>query len=141
MAEKNNATCVICGKGYHMCLSCRDSISLAPWKAHTDTSEHYKVYQIIRGYNTKKYTKEEARAKLKNVDLSDMKTFREHIRVKIEDILKEEKTFVETSVEIEPKPETEVQIEAEPKVEEIEEVVEVEKPKSTRKRYSKVETE
>lgn len=134
MAEKNNATCVICGKGYHMCLSCRDSISLAPWKAHTDTSEHYKVYQIIRGYNTKKYTKEEAKAKLKNVDLSDMNTFREHIRVKIEDILKEEKVFVETNIETE----AEVQIEVEPKIEEI---IEVEKPKSTRKKYSKVETE
>lgn len=134
MQEKNNATCVICGNSYYMCLSCRDSISLAPWKAHTDTSEHYKVYQIIRGYNTKKYTKEEAKAKLKNVDLSDMNTFREHIRVKIEDILKEEKVFVETNIETE----AEVQIEVEPKIEEI---IEVEKPKSTRKKYSKVETE
>lgn len=134
MAEKNNATCVICGKGYHMCLSCRDSISLAPWKAHTDTSEHYKIYQIIRGYNTKKYTKEEARAKLKNVDLSDVNTFREHIRVKIENILKEENVFVETNIE----PEAEVQIVEEPKAEEI---IEVEKPKSTRKKYPKVETE
>lgn len=90
MADKNNATCSICGNSYHVCLSCKDSIDLAPWKRYTDTSEHYKIYQIMRGYNTKMYTKEETRVKLKNVDLSDMNTFREHIRVKIEDILKEE---------------------------------------------------
>ena len=90
MVDKNNATCSICGNSYHVCLSCKDSMALAPWKRYTDTSEHYKIYQIMRGYNTKIYTKEETRAKLKNVDLSDMNTFREHIRVKIEDILKEE---------------------------------------------------
>lgn len=128
MAEKNNATCSICGKGYHMCLSCRDSINLAPWKVHTDTSEHYKIYQIIHGYNTKVYSKDEAKAKLKNINLSDLDSFREHIKVKIKDILQEEKTFDETNVEIETEVEnTEVEV--------------VEKPKSTRKKYSKVEIE
>lgn len=90
MAEKNNATCSICGKPYFLCLSCKDAIKLSPWKIHTDTSEHYKIFQIIKGYNTKVYTKDEARDRLKNVDLSDLKTFRPHIKSIIEDILKEE---------------------------------------------------
>lgn len=89
MAEKNNATCSICDKGYHICLSCRDSIQLAPWKVHTDTSEHYKIFQIIRGYSTGMYDKDESKAKLKNVDLSDLNTFRPHIKKIIKDILKE----------------------------------------------------
>lgn len=90
MAEKNNATCSICGRGYHACLSCRDSIQLAPWKIHTDTAEHYKVYQVIRGYNTKVYTKDEAKAKLENINLEDVESFRPHIKQIVKDILKEE---------------------------------------------------
>ena len=72
-----------------MCLSCKDSMQLAPWKVHTDTSEHYKIFQIVRGYSTGVYNKDETRKKLKNVDLSDLNTFRPRIREIIEDILKE----------------------------------------------------
>ena len=91
MAEKNNAVCSICGKPYYLCLSCKDAIKLSPWKIHTDTSEHYKIFQIIKGYSTKVYTKDEARDRLKNVDLSDLNTFRPHIKSIIEDISKEQK--------------------------------------------------
>lgn len=89
MQEKNNAVCSICGNSYYLCMSCRDSIQLAPWKRFTDTAEHYKVFQIVRGYNTNVYTKDEARNKLKNVDLSDLHTFRPHIKSTIENILRE----------------------------------------------------
>ena len=91
MANKNNATCSICGKEYYACLSCRDSLKANPWKIHTDTAEHYKVYQIIHGLSTKVYTKNEARTKLKNVNLSDIESFRPHIKEIVKDILKEEK--------------------------------------------------
>jgi hypothetical protein len=87
MAEKINATCAICGKGYHLCMSCKDMISLTPWKKHTDTSEHYKIYQIIHGYSTKVYTKAEAKNKLKKVDLSDFDTLRDNIKAVITDIM------------------------------------------------------
>lgn len=87
MAEKINATCAICGKGYHLCMSCKDMISLTPWKKHTDTSEHYKIYQIIHGYSTNVYTKAEAKAKLKKVDLSDFDTLRDNIKPVITDIM------------------------------------------------------
>lgn len=87
MAEKINATCAICGKGYHLCMSCKDMISLTPWKKHTDTSEHYKIYQIIHGYSTKVYTKAEAKDKLKKVDLSDFDTLRDNIKSVITDIM------------------------------------------------------
>ena len=87
MAEKINATCAICGKGYHLCMSCNDMISLTPWKKHTDTSEHYKIYQIIHGYSTKVYTKAEAKVKLKKVDLSDFDTLRDNIKAVITDIM------------------------------------------------------
>ena len=86
MSQVNNSTCSICGKEYYLCLSCQNH-KLTPWKLHTDTSEHYKIYQILHGYTCDIYTKEEARNKLKNVDLSDLETFRESIKDRINDIL------------------------------------------------------
>ena len=91
MAEKNNATCGICGKPYYMCASCKDFQTLYPWKLHTDTAEHYKIYQIIHGYSTGIYSKAEAKEHLENVDLSDLKTFRENIQQVINDIINSDK--------------------------------------------------
>lgn len=87
MAQKNNATCAICGKGYYACLSCKSFMSLNPWKIHTDTPEHYKIYQIIHGYSTGVYDINEAKNKLQNVDLSDLEDLREHIKALIKEIL------------------------------------------------------
>lgn len=88
MKEKNNAVCAICGKDYYTCISCKDFINLNPWKIHTDTSEHYKIYQIIRGYSVGIYTKEEAKKKLKSVDLSDFDDLRDNIKDIITEIRK-----------------------------------------------------
>lgn len=91
MAEKINATCSICGKGYYKCLSCLTEIRATPWKQYTDTSEHYKIFQVIRGYNTNVYTKEEAKEKLQTIDLSDLNELRDNIKKTIKYILKEDK--------------------------------------------------
>lgn len=91
MTEKNNATCGICGNPYYLCMSCKDAMSVHPWKAFCDTAPHYQVFQIVKGYNTNVYTKDEAKDKLKNINLEDMDSFRPHIKQIIEDILKEEK--------------------------------------------------
>lgn len=131
MAE-NNATCSICGKGYYACLSCSDSIKANPWKIHTDTSEHYKVYQIIHGLSTGVYDKDEARIKFKNVNLDDMESFRPHIKKIIKDILKEEK---KTAKKVE---EFITETKEEAVAEDVENIV---KPIVSRKRNFKVETE
>lgn len=91
MADKPNATCSICGKGYHKCLSCADKIKAEPWKQYVCCSEHYKVFQIVRGYNTGVYTKGEAKERLQTVDLSDLDSFKDNIRKIVKDIMKEEK--------------------------------------------------
>lgn len=150
MAE-NNATCSICGSGYHLCLSCRDSIKLAPYKMHCCSAPHYQVHQIIHGFSTGVYTKDEARIKFKNVDLHDVESFRPHIKEIIKDILKEEKPVVKTvekvkSVVKEVKPaKTEVaKVKEEAVVEnvvEIEKVEDIVKPTVSRKRNLKVEAE
>lgn len=98
MVEKNNAVCSICGSPYHLCLSCKDSMKLHPWKIHCCSSECYKIFQIVKGFNNKVYTKEEAKDKFKNIDLKNLKNFVPHIKKIIEDILREDKSVVEKVV-------------------------------------------
>ncbi|MBO5828700.1 MAG: hypothetical protein J6R59_09645 [Paludibacteraceae bacterium] len=90
MAESNNATCSICGNGYHLCLSCKDKMELHPWKIHCCSADCFKVFQVVRGFSTKVYTKDEFRSKLKNIDLSNLENYREHIKALIKDALKED---------------------------------------------------
>lgn len=127
MTEKNNAVCSICGNPYYMCISCRDTIKLSPWKMHTDTAEHYKVFQIVKGLSTGVYTKDEAREKFKNVDLKDIESFRPHIKQIIKDVLKEEKIVVKNIKEV--------------KTEMVEDVKDITKTTMSRKRVNKVEVE
>lgn len=98
MAEKNNATCSICGGGYHVCHSCKDSIQLQPWKIHCCSADCFKTYQVVRGFSTGVYTKDEFKSKLKKINLSNLENYREHIKVLIKDALKE-KPVVEEVVE------------------------------------------
>lgn len=137
MAE-NNAVCSICGKAYHLCLSCSDAMKLNPWKIYTDTQECFKVFQVVRGFSTGVYTKDEAKEKLQNVDLKDINSFRPHIKKIVKDILKEEKVVVKATKKIE---NTVVEDVVEIKVEEIETVEDVAKPTVSRRRNYKVETE
>ena len=102
--HENNSVCAICGKGYYACLSCKDQIKLAPYKVHTDTSEHFKVYQIIRGYNIGVYDKATAKKKLMNVDLSDKDTFKDNIKACIDEIMADEETKVEVKAEVKSQP-------------------------------------
>lgn len=133
MVEKNNATCSICGSPYYLCLSCKDAIKLSPWKIHTDTAEHYKVFQIVKGFSTGVYTKDEAKEKFKNIDLNDIESFRPHIKQIVKDVLKEEKVVVETIK----KTENAVVDDAV----KVEETVDIVKPAVSRKRNYKVEVE
>jgi hypothetical protein len=102
MAEKNNATCSICGGGYHVCHSCKDSIRLQPWKIHCCSVDCYKTYQVVRGFSTGVYTKDEFKSKLKNINLSNLENYREHIKVLIKDALKEESVAEEITIEEKP---------------------------------------
>ena len=88
--SKINAYCTICGRGYHKCLACRDYAVLHPWQMYTDSSEHYKIFQILHGYNTGVFTKDEARARFQNIDLTDLETFRPDIKSAVKAIINDE---------------------------------------------------
>lgn len=126
MAEKYNATCSICGDPYYVCMSCKDSMKLHPYKIHCCSADCYKTFQVVRGFSTGVYTKDEFKSKLRNIDLSNLENYVEHIKVLIKDTLKEDKPVVEACVE---------------KDNVTEEKVIIEKPIYSRKRNYKVEAE
>jgi len=91
MAENNiNAYCSICGVGYTKCNSCSDQANLKPWKAVTDTVEHYKIFLALHGYTLSK-NKENAKEELKRCDLSGLENFKPHIKSAIKEIMAENK--------------------------------------------------
>lgn len=101
MAENNNAYCAICGNPYYVCMSCLDSMRLSPWKIHTDTSEHFKVYQVIHGFTSNIYSKDEAKRKFANINLQDIESFRPNIKEIVKNILKEDKPIVKNIKKVE----------------------------------------
>ena len=141
MADKNNAKCSICGNEYYVCLSCHDSMKLHPWKIHCCSASHFQVFQVLRGFSTNVYTKDEAKEKLQNINLEDLNSFRPHIKKVIKDILKEDKPVVKTIEKVEStKVITEIEV-AKPKEKmAVGDVKNIIKPTVSRKKNYRMET-
>ena len=86
--NKINATCAICGKGYHVCQDSLDQKTFRPWRTVTDTAGHYRIYLAIHSYTL---TKDKAAAKdmLEKCDLSGVETFPPDIQKIINEIRSE----------------------------------------------------
>lgn len=90
MSEEINAYCDICGRGYHICRSCRDITSFTPWRVITDTREHYKIFLVLSEYNQTK-DKNIAKDALLTCDLSELESFNDNIKRAIKEIMADEK--------------------------------------------------
>ena len=90
MSNKINHWCIICGKGYHACDSCDSVKSFTPWRALADTADHYKIYMVIKQYNSKMINKNEAKTMLSNIDLTGMDSFKDSVKSVLNEILKED---------------------------------------------------
>ena len=51
MSKEINHWCVVCGKGYHACDSCNETKSFTPWRALTDSIEHFKIFTVLKDFN------------------------------------------------------------------------------------------
>ena len=117
-------------------------MKLHPFKSFTDTAEHFKVFQVVKGFLTGVYTKDEAKEKFKNIDLKDIESFRPHIRDIIKDVLKEDKmVVVETTEKIKNTIVEDATDVTEIEVKEPEIAEDVAKPIVSRKRNYREETE
>lgn len=91
MPKDLNATCSICGKGYHLCMTCNEVKSFTPWRSIVDTVNCYKIFLSIKDYTNKAKTKEIAKSELVRFDLSEVDDFVPEIRDVVKEILSEDK--------------------------------------------------
>ncbi len=99
--KKSNVTCSVCGKEYYLCIACdRHKVDWKPWKVIVDNENCYNIYNIVSKYIANNIYKEEARELLKTTDLSGLNNFKNLMKNKIEEILREDEnvTFVEETV-------------------------------------------
>lgn len=89
MANELNAVCGICGSKYHVCMTCKSTKTLKPWRTITDTIDCYKIYIIIHDYKNGVITKENARKMLEECTLPTR--FQPHIKTVINEIMTSEK--------------------------------------------------
>lgn len=90
----NLTKCLICGEKYSYCPNCANTHG---WKFYTDTHEHYQIYMIIEQYNSKMYSKDDARIAFENIGItadSDLSNLKPSIAEQIKGIV-----TVETPVE------------------------------------------
>ena len=83
-----NAWCDICGKGYHVCNTCRNQTTFKPWRTVVDSIDHYKIYLAIHLYTTTK-DKKAAKEELSKCDLRGLDEFRPTIKAVIHEIMDE----------------------------------------------------
>ena len=81
-----NHWCVLCGTGYHACDTCNKEKTFTPWRALTDTIEHYKIFMILKEYNNNLINREQAKEALSNLDLSGKENYKESAKQVLEDI-------------------------------------------------------
>lgn len=85
MAEKMNARCSICGKGYHVCSTCKSTKTLTPWKTIADTVDCYKIFTVVKQYTDKLITKDKAKEILEQVNIP--KDLLPHIKIVVDEIM------------------------------------------------------
>ena len=115
---------------------------LHPYKVHCCSPSHFQVFQVVRGFSTGVYNKEEFKSKLQNIDLSDLEDYREHIKTLIKDVLKEDNVeTVENVKTVEENETVEEVIVEKDMIVETTETVEIIKPRKRNYKVDKVETE
>lgn len=95
MSKEINHTCIVCGTGYHACDTCNELKKINSWQRFTDTSNHYKIFQIINDYSHKVIDKKYAFNMLNKCDLKGYKNFYPNITKIIDEILEYKNTVLQ----------------------------------------------
>lgn len=95
MSTEPNAVCAVCGSKYKICLSCRNTARLTPWRAIADTAGCYKIYMVIHDYTNHKISKKRAGELLKNCAVPSK--LQAHIKAVIDEITESEENGPESN--------------------------------------------
>lgn len=88
-----NAECVICGKKYHCCLSCKEQKTFKPWRTIADKISCYQLFILLSDYNNEKISKEDAKEQLQRIEY-DFDELKDETKAQIKYILGETKKKV-----------------------------------------------
>ena len=82
--KENNAICKICGSPYHCCINCeKNKNNFISYKLFGCSHNCFKIYATITSGDSKETQKET----LTNLDLTNLETFNEEVKIYIKDIL------------------------------------------------------
>lgn len=146
---KLNRTCIVCGRKYEYCSSCKEHATLEPWHSIFCSDNCRKIFNAVSMYG--KDSNEDIKEKLDKCDLSNKANFHKNIVKVIDELYTSEQKVkvvpeelivetikedvvetVEVSNDVVEKTENEEAVEAE-SVETIEQTENVELPKMTYK--------
>lgn len=87
MAKKNTKTCLICGKKYEYCTSCRGAQSAEYWKTNWCSENCKAISNIIGNVYANQTSVADARTQLGKCDLTKLTSFLEVPKKNINNIL------------------------------------------------------
>ena len=103
MQKQNFLKCIICGKSYRGCRTCRGRSEYAPWRNVCDTPQHYQVYRVIQDLDVKILSKSEAKEMLENIGITsiDLDGFLPSVKSLLEPLFAEKKSRKTKDIAIE----------------------------------------
>ena len=87
MAKIKARECIVCGKEYEYCNSCKSHLGLPTWMALYHDENCRSIMNIATEYIAGNMTKADAKAELDKCDLTNKKNFKESLLNVINEIL------------------------------------------------------
>lgn len=100
MSNSDMSTCVICGKKYKTCLSCKDMVTIKPWRSITDEIGCYKIFLVLSQYNNGYIDKEKAKSQLEQIKYNE-KDLKESVLKTINEIKSSDKDIKKSKNSVE----------------------------------------
>ena len=110
---RRNRECYLCGEDYLYCPTCSQDRMKPTWMSEFHSESCKNIFDICTRFNVGMLSKEEAKAKLKNCDLSNRKNFKSFVNRDLDVIFAEEPKKKTKKVEHKPIIEKSVAIELE----------------------------
>ena len=88
---RRSRECYLCGAQYKFCGSCSNDRMKPTWMSEFHEENCKTIFDICTRYNMQMISKEEAKAALKECDLSNKESFKDYVQHDIENIFAEEK--------------------------------------------------
>ncbi len=89
---RDERTCVICGEHYSYCPNCVDYNNQPRWRFLFHDKNCHDIYGVLNDYGASVITKDQARAKLRTLDLTNLNAFRKDFRDQINEIMQSPST-------------------------------------------------